>query len=82
MIGRKPRKPNAALLALTLNNMTQAVVLLDSSGRLIACNDKYLAMYRLSPEIVKPEAALIDMIRSRIGGGSLWRDAKNIAMKS
>jgi len=56
LIGRKPRKPNAALLALTLNNMTQGVVLLDTSGRLIVCTDQYRAMYRLSPEIVKPRS--------------------------
>jgi methyl-accepting chemotaxis protein len=76
LIGREPRKPGAALLALTLNNMTQGVVLLDTSGRLIVCNEQYRAMYRLSPEIVKPGAALIDMIRNRIETGSLRRDAQ------
>jgi len=62
--------------------MTQFDVLLDTSGQLIICNDQCRAMYRLSPEIEKPGAALIDMIRNRIDGGSLRRDARNIAMKS
>ena len=62
------------LLALTLNNMTQGVVLFDTAGRLIVCNDQYLAMYGLSPDIVKPGAALIDIIRERAKTGSLPGD--------
>jgi methyl-accepting chemotaxis protein len=77
LLGRKPRKPSAALLALTLNNMTQGVVLLDTSGRLVVCNDQYLTMYGLSPDAVKPGAALIDIIRTRIDSGSLRRDAQD-----
>jgi methyl-accepting chemotaxis protein len=76
LIGRKLQNPNAALLALTLNNMTQGVVLLDTGGRLVVCNDQYRAMYGLSPDVVKPGAALIDMIRHRIDSGSLRRDAQ------
>ena len=37
-------------LALALNNMTQGVVMFDSAGRLVVCNDQYLAMYGLSPD--------------------------------
>jgi methyl-accepting chemotaxis protein len=77
LLGRKPRKPSAALLALTLNNMTQGVVLLDTSGRLVVCNDQYLAMYGLSPDLVKPGVALIEIIRTRIDSGSLRRDAQD-----
>src|SRR5215475_1146957 len=76
LIGREPRKPGAALLALTLNNMTQGVVLLDTSGRLIVFNEQYRTMYGLSPDVLKPGAALIDIIRDRIRSGSLGRDAQ------
>ena len=62
------------LLALALNNMTQGVVMFDTAGRLVVCNDQYLAMYGLSPDVVKPGAALIDIIRQRIKSGSLQRD--------
>ncbi len=62
------------LLALTLNNMTQGVVMFDTAGRLAVCNDRYLAMYGLSPELVKPGVALIDIIRLRAKTGSLHRD--------
>jgi methyl-accepting chemotaxis protein len=76
LFGRSPRKPTAALLALTLNNMTQGVVLFDTSGRLVVCNDQYRLMYRLSPDVVTPGATLVEIIRSRIESGSLRRDAQ------
>jgi methyl-accepting chemotaxis protein len=62
------------LLALALNNMTQGVVMFDNAGRLVVCNEQYLAMYGLSPDVVKPGAALIDIIRQRNKSGSLQRD--------
>jgi methyl-accepting chemotaxis protein len=77
LIGRQARRPDARLLALTLNNMTQGVVLFDTSGRLVVCNEQYRTMYGLAPDIVKPGAALIDIIRNRISSGSLDRDAKD-----
>jgi len=62
------------LLALALNNMTQGVVMFDTAGRLAVCNEQYLAMYKLPPEVVKSGAALIDIIRERNRTGSLQRD--------
>jgi methyl-accepting chemotaxis protein len=68
------RRLDGGLLALTLNNMTQGVVLFDTAGRLAVCNDQYRTMYGLSTDVVKPGTALIDVIRSRIGSGNLRRD--------
>jgi NO-binding membrane sensor protein with MHYT domain/methyl-accepting chemotaxis protein len=62
------------LLAITLNNMTQGVVLFDTSGRLVVCNDRYLEMYNLPADVVKPGAKLIDIIRLRAKHGNLPRD--------
>jgi methyl-accepting chemotaxis protein len=62
------------LLALALNNMTQGVVMYDAADRLAVCNERYLAMYGLSPEIVKPGAKLVDVVRHRFESGSLHRD--------
>jgi PAS domain-containing protein len=59
-------RPQAPSLALTLNNMTQGVVMFDAAGRLVVCNDQYLAMYGLSPDVVKPGAALLDIVRERV----------------
>jgi len=45
-----------------LNNMTQGLVMLDSQLRVIVCNQRYIEMYRLSPEIVKPGVAMRDVM--------------------
>ena len=37
-----------------LNNMTQGLVLYDASARIVICNQRYIDMYRLSTEVVKP----------------------------
>jgi methyl-accepting chemotaxis protein len=70
----KGRGLDGSLLALTLNNMTQGVVLFDTAGRLAVCNDQYRTMYGLSPDVVRPGTALVDIIRSRISSGNLRRD--------
>jgi|HubBroStandDraft_6_1064221.scaffolds.fasta_scaffold15410_4 methyl-accepting chemotaxis protein len=62
------------LLELALNNMTQGVVLFDSTGRLLICNERYLQMYDLSPEVVNPGAKLADIVRHRAQTGSLQLD--------
>jgi methyl-accepting chemotaxis protein len=62
------------LLELALNNMTQGVVMFDATGRLLVCNDRYLTLYSLPPEIVKPGAALADIVRLRAKSGSLPSD--------
>jgi methyl-accepting chemotaxis protein len=62
------------LLALALNNMTQGVVMFDASGHLVVSNDRYQLMYGLSPEMLKPSAKLVDIVRHRSQTGSLQRD--------
>jgi NO-binding membrane sensor protein with MHYT domain/methyl-accepting chemotaxis protein len=62
------------LLGIALDNMTQGVVMFDSSGRLVVSNDRYITMYGLSRDVVKPGAALIDIIRNRMTSGNLRRD--------
>src|ERR1700733_211286 len=61
-------------LALTLNNMTQGVVLFELSGRLGVCNDQFLRMYGLSPDFGGPGSHLKDIVAERVKTGSLQRD--------
>ena len=63
------------LLATALNNMTQGVIMFDSEEHCIICNDRFLQMYNLSPDVVKPGAMLLDVIKHRFKTGSLNRDA-------
>jgi methyl-accepting chemotaxis protein len=59
------------LLRIVINNMTQGVVLIDANERVLVCNDRYVDMYRMSREIVKPGCTLRDLIKNRIATGSL-----------
>src|SRR5256885_368211 len=62
------------LLATALNNMTQGVVMFDAAGRLVVCNERYVEMYGLPPEIVKPGCTLEDIIRIRKSTGNFDGD--------
>ena len=59
------RDARSRLVELALNNMTQGVVMFDAAGRLAVCNARYLAIYDLPPDVVKPGARLIDIVRLR-----------------
>jgi diguanylate cyclase (GGDEF)-like protein len=48
-----------------LNNMVQGLVMFDASERLLICNRRYISMYGLSREIVKPGCALIELLKHR-----------------
>jgi len=53
-----------------LNNMTQGLVLYDASARIILCNQRYIDMYGLSTDIVKPGCHFRDLIQHRQNTGS------------
>jgi NO-binding membrane sensor protein with MHYT domain/methyl-accepting chemotaxis protein len=65
------------LLEIAINNMTQGVVMFDANERLVVCNDRYVEMYGLSPDIVKPGCSLSDIIRHRVGTGTLSSDVEH-----
>ena len=69
------RGQDGALLLKVINNMTQGVVMFNDRERLVVCNSRFIDMYGLSRDIVKPGAALIDVINNRISTGSLKVDA-------
>jgi methyl-accepting chemotaxis protein len=52
-------------LSIGLDNMSQGLCMFDSRGRVALSNRRYLEMYRLSPEIVKPGLSLRDLITYR-----------------
>ena len=57
-----------------INNMTQGLLLFDSSGRLVICNRQYIDMFGLSIDVVKPGCHLRDLIRHRQELGSFVGD--------
>jgi diguanylate cyclase (GGDEF)-like protein len=61
-------------LDIAVNNMTQSLLLFDSSDRLIVCNKRYIEMFGLSLNIVKPGCSFRDLIAHRKENGSLIGD--------
>jgi diguanylate cyclase (GGDEF)-like protein/PAS domain S-box-containing protein len=61
-------------LDVAVNNMSQALLLFDRSERLVICNKRYLEMFGLSSEVVKPGCKLRDLIQYRKNIGSLYGD--------
>jgi diguanylate cyclase (GGDEF)-like protein len=59
---------------IAINNMTQGLLLYDSAQRLIVCNRRYIEMYGLSPDVVKPGLGFRDLIAHRKQTGSFKGD--------
>jgi diguanylate cyclase (GGDEF)-like protein len=59
-----------------VNNMTQGLLLFDSSQRLVVCNKRYIEMYALSAEIIKPGCSFHDVIAHRRQTGSFNGDVE------
>ncbi len=57
-----------------LNYMSQGLCMFDAAGRIVVCNQQYLRMYRLSPEVVKPGCTLLALMEHRKQTGFLTRD--------
>ena len=57
-----------------LHNMSQGLCMFDADGRLIICNDRYIRMYDLSAEVVKPGCTLREMLEHRKQRGSVMND--------
>lgn len=62
------------LLHTVLNNMSQGVLLFDSEQKLVICNQRYLELYGLSQETVRPGCTLRDLLNSRMQIGTFSGD--------
>lgn len=65
-----------SLLRETLDNMTLGVLMFNSDTRIVVCNDRYIDMYGLSREIVKPGCTLQVLLKHRKAAGSFAGDAR------
>jgi diguanylate cyclase (GGDEF)-like protein/PAS domain S-box-containing protein len=59
-----------------INNMSQGLLLYDEDARIVLCNQRYLDMYGLSPDVVKPGLHFRDLIDYRKRIGSFKGDAE------
>jgi methyl-accepting chemotaxis protein len=63
-----------AHLTTALDNMSQALCMFDAGQRLVLCNQTYLRMYDLSPDVVKPGCTLRQLLNYRIKRGAFTAD--------
>src|SRR5512133_1515994 len=61
-------------LSIAVNNIPQGLVLYDASARIIICNQPYLDMFGLSPDIAKPGCTMQRLIAHRKETGSFDGD--------
>jgi PAS domain-containing protein len=57
-----------------LNNMSQGLIMFDAEQRIVVCNDRYLEMYNLSRDIVKPGCTLRALLQHRVERNQLIID--------
>ncbi|CCD93701.1 putative signaling protein containing multidomains (PAS/GGDEF/EAL) [Bradyrhizobium sp. ORS 375] len=62
-----------------VNNMTQGLLLFDASERLVISNQRYIDMYGLSTDVVKPGCTFRELIAHRKASGSLVGDDREYA---
>jgi diguanylate cyclase (GGDEF)-like protein len=54
-----------------IDNMSQGLTMFDRSGRLVLCNRRYIEMYGLDPNVIKPGCTVQAVVEHRIETGSL-----------
>jgi diguanylate cyclase (GGDEF)-like protein len=57
-----------------VNNIPQGLVLYDDSARVTVCNQRYIEMFGLSPDVAKPGCSMHDLISHRKETGSFEGD--------
>jgi methyl-accepting chemotaxis protein len=63
-----------ALMTVALNNMTQGICMFDKNERLVVCNQRYIEIYRLSPEVSAPGVTIANMLKYRAANGTFLAD--------
>src|SRR5579871_4531652 len=56
-----------------LNHISQGVCMFDASERLVVCNERFMLMYNLSAEVVKPGCTLRELL-DHLQAAGLLRD--------
>jgi diguanylate cyclase (GGDEF)-like protein len=62
---QRQQRERERLFETALHNMSQGLCMFDTDANLVVCNDRYMEMYRVSPDAVYPGAALRSMLLHR-----------------
>jgi len=61
-------------MRVAINNMSQGLCMFDGNERLVVCNQRYMEMYKVSGDVVKPGITLQNLLKYRISNGSFAHD--------
>ncbi|HEX5507564.1 MAG TPA: methyl-accepting chemotaxis protein [Pseudolabrys sp.] len=64
------------MLEIAMNNMSQGLVMFDNAEQLIIANDRYIDLYGMSRDVVKPGCTLRALIKHRSDKGTLDLDVE------
>jgi diguanylate cyclase (GGDEF)-like protein/PAS domain S-box-containing protein len=67
-------RQQSLLFNVALNNMSQGLVMFDASSNLVVCNARFIQIYGVSPDVVKPGLSLLDLLKHRKATGSFSGD--------
>jgi methyl-accepting chemotaxis protein len=76
LLYRRQRAQNARFTE-AIDNMTQGLVMFDAQGRIVVVNRRYIDMYGLSPQIVRPGLTLKQLIEHRRDTGLFTGDVES-----
>jgi methyl-accepting chemotaxis protein len=65
---------NNKRMHIALDNMSQGLCMFDGTERLVVCNQRYMDLYKLPRDIVKPGRTLTSLLEHRISAGTFSRD--------
>ncbi|HWM47640.1 MAG TPA: EAL domain-containing protein [Xanthobacteraceae bacterium] len=72
--GRRRLRSQKMLLDVAVNNITQGLCMFDGAGRLLLSNERYLEIYGLDPDRIKPGCTLRDLLVYRGQAGTFSGD--------
>ncbi len=62
-----------------LNNMSQGLCMFDNAGQLVIWNERYLRVYGMSPNVIRPGISLVDVLEHRRRAGNFCDDPERFA---
>ena len=68
-------------LSTAVDNMSQGLCMFDAQGRIVLCNRRYIDMYNLSTEIVRPGCTLQELMQHRKDTGLFIDDVATYCEK-
>jgi diguanylate cyclase (GGDEF)-like protein len=64
-----PRPPAMSIFEAAVQNISEGLCLFDADRNLVICNQRYIDIYKLPPELTRPGASHADIVKYRLEHG-------------